>query len=166
MNWSELAEKVKPFAPVLGAALGGPIGPAIGVAAGAIANKLGVPVNPKAIAQAIAADPAADAKLEEVEAERATEVSRIMGADYTESRKQMAGHWMSWVISLVIVGMWGGWRVMLFFFHVPIENIPLIAPAETTATLNFAFAAVIGFWIGSSRGSAEKQRTIDKAISQ
>ena len=33
MNWTDLAEKVKPFAPVLGAAIGGPVGPAIGVAA-------------------------------------------------------------------------------------------------------------------------------------
>ena len=109
--------------------------------------------------------PAADAKLAEAEAERAAEVSRIMGSRlYGEPETD--GWALDELGDLPCHRRDVGVAVMLFFFHVPLENIPLIAPAETTATFNFAFAAVIGFWIGSSRGSAEKQRTIDKALSE
>ena len=63
MKWSDVAGVVGKAAPLLGTVLGGPAGGAVG---GLVAAALGVEQTPEAVQQA-AADPAAAAKLRELE---------------------------------------------------------------------------------------------------
>lgn len=76
MDWSSLAPLVAGFAPKLGGLLGtaafGPIGGIAGTIAGnAIAGALGVAPTPAAVADKIQSDPAAQARIEKLEAEHA-----------------------------------------------------------------------------------------------
>jgi hypothetical protein len=76
MDWSSLAPIVAGFAPklagLLGTAIGGPLGGVVGTIAGnAIAGALGVAPTPAAVGAAVQNDPAAQAKIEKLEAEHA-----------------------------------------------------------------------------------------------
>lgn len=64
MEWKNIAGLVGKSAPLLGGILGGPVGAGIG---GLLASALGVEATPDAVQKAIASDPAAAAKLAEVE---------------------------------------------------------------------------------------------------
>lgn len=64
MKWGDIGDAVGRAAPLLGTALGGPAGGAIGAM---IASLLGVEAEPAAVGGALAADPAAAAKLRELE---------------------------------------------------------------------------------------------------
>ena len=66
MDWKDIAGMVGKAAPMLGTVLTGPLGTAVAVG-GMIASAIGTDPTPDAVAAAIAADPAALARIRELE---------------------------------------------------------------------------------------------------
>lgn len=157
MNWSALAQTLRPFAPAAAAALTatGPAGAAVGAA---VARALRVPPDPSAVEAAIASDPDALVKLREIEAElRQAELASI-----ADARGQTMGHWLTPVLTLVVVGMVVALGVALFLFEPPPANRDMV---NTLLGIVLGWGgASIAYWLGSSRGSAEKADTIARSI--
>ncbi|PWG62841.1 3TM-type holin [Spiribacter halobius] len=74
MNWESIKGAVAKAAPLLGGALGGPAGGAVG---SLIAGALGVEEDPDQVARAIETDPAAVAKLRQLEQEHQRSLRRM-----------------------------------------------------------------------------------------
>lgn len=75
MNWKSVGKSIGKAAPLLGTALGGPLG---GVAGAVIASALNVEPTPDAVEAALTADPAALARLREVEISNQTELQKAL----------------------------------------------------------------------------------------
>ena len=163
MDWKDIGRSVANAAPALGVALGGPAGGAIG---SIVAATFGASADPQAVSQAIQADPEAAVKLREIELRHA----EVLGAlavqraeaellDVQHARATHRDHWMPWVLTLVLAAMVAGTVAALLLVETPKSNeavIYLIA-----GQLIGAFATAVAYWLGSSRGSAEKQRVLE-----
>lgn len=75
MEWKDIADKVARSAPLLGTVLAGPAGGAVGAL---IATALGTEPVPSAVGLALQADPAAYAKVKEVELGSKVELQRLV----------------------------------------------------------------------------------------
>ena len=75
MDWSKIKNIVAKAAPMLGTVLGGPLG---GAAGSLIAAGLGVEDSPEAVMQALSQDPAALAKVKEIESNNHVEIQRLI----------------------------------------------------------------------------------------
>lgn len=155
MNWSKVREKVGQVAPPLGRALGGLPGEVVG---GLVASALGAPNDPDAVLAALERDPAALIKLRELEAQ----MQLALLGDVQHAREAHKGHWMPWALTGVLVFMWAGWRVLLLIVTVPPEATRWLE--GTPQTLDYLLIAAVSYWIGSSRGSADKQSTIERKL--
>lgn len=113
MNWDDVTNAVKKYAPVLGAAIGGPVGGAVGGAISLIASAFGVGSDsPDEIYNAIQADPQAALKLKEIEAgnkielqrivmlreqnQLAADTQRILAINATMQAESKSEHWPQW----------------------------------------------------------------------
>lgn len=74
MNWSKIGKTIGSAAPLVGGLLGGPLG---GVAGSLVASALGVDASPHAVDNALSSDPAALARIRELEITHATELRRM-----------------------------------------------------------------------------------------
>ena len=168
-DWSQVAgQLVANGAPIIGSILGGPAGSALGGVVGSLLSKaLGVPATPEAIGAAIQTDPAAAQKIQELEAEHKTALE-IAADDIAGARSQTvelakAGSNIAWgapVISAVVtVGFCviTGWTV--------VHGVSNDGSTQLlVGVLATGFANVIGYWLGSSFGSREKDATIAAAV--
>lgn len=79
-GWRKVAETVSQAAPLLGGLIGGPVGSAAGTAVKMVAGALGVEgePTPDVIEMALQSDPAALAKIRELEITHKTELTRLM----------------------------------------------------------------------------------------
>lgn len=153
-DWKLLAKRLAGLAPAIGTALGGPTGALVGAV---LADRLGVPATPGAIATALEADPDALARVAEVEAEVAIAAMQ----DQQNAREVYKGHWLPPVLTMTLVGMVAALTGALFFLEIPEANRDMV---NFVLGNLFGWAgAAITFWIGSSRGSAEKQAEISRA---
>lgn len=148
MNWAQLARRIASVAPSIGTALSGPLGAQVGTV---IADRLGVPATPAAVAEARRVDPEFEVKLAEIE----REMQAAKMADVQRARETYKGHWLPPFLTVLLVLMAGGLMGALFFITIPEPNRDMV---------NFALGNMFGwagagvmFWLGSSRGSAEKQ---------
>lgn len=157
MNWQDLAKKVAPFAPAIGTALGGPAG---AVAGGLLAARLGVAPTPAAIANAIAADPEAEDKIGAAE----LELARLITADVADARDAHREHWMPSALTILLTLMVSGFVGALLFVSIPDANLRVFDTAFG-AVLG-AFTTSVAFWLGSSRGSVLKQRSLNKVLGE
>ncbi len=160
MKWADIANKIGPFAPALAGALAGPAGPVVAMAGNMIARRLGVAATPRAIATAIASQPDAEEKLTEAD----LEMARIYTADVQDAREAHKGHWMPPVLTLMLGLMMAALGYMLFSHEIPATNRDMANIAF--GSLLTAFGTAVSYWLGSSRGSAEKQQTIDRSIAE
>jgi len=149
--------------PILGAQLGGPAGAAIGRKVAAAA---GVADDPAVLAQAVAAgDPELMLRLVELEAaerERdraaALEAQRIAAEDLRQAREAHRGHWMPAVLTLALAATVAALLAGLFLVEIPAANQR--AADIVLGALLGAFTTGVAYWLGSSRGSAEKSSEI------
>ncbi len=163
MDWKEVGRSVAAVTPALGVALGGPAGGAVG---SLVAAAFGTPARPADVAAVIAGDPEAAVKLRELELRHAEVIASLAAQQYEaqlldvqQARTVHQGHWMPWLLTLLLAGMVASLGAALFLMETPTENqevLYLIA-----GQLLGAFATAIAYWLGSSRGSAEKQRAIE-----
>ncbi|MBK8974119.1 MAG: hypothetical protein IPM37_23165 [Hahellaceae bacterium] len=157
-DWKALGRKVANFAPVLGTALGGPAGGAIGAI---VAQTLGTENDPAAVAESLTKDPEAIVKLRALENEEKANLrshvfgmARVEVADRANARANNKGHWMPWALTLVTALMTTGIAYMLMTQALPpgAPDIIYLISGQVLA----AFIACVNYWVGSSRGSAEK----------
>ncbi len=163
MDWKDVGRSVAAAAPALGVALGGPAGGAIG---SLIATAFGSNATPAAVAQAISSDPESAVRLREVElrhsevlATLAVQQAEAQLADVQQARTTHQGHWMPWVLTILLALMVASMGVGLFVLDTPAENREVVY--LLAGQLLGAFATAIAYWLGSSRGSAEKQRVLE-----
>lgn len=176
MEWKDVAEIVKKAAPLLGSVLGGPAGGAVG---GLVATALGAdPDNPDDVISKIEKDSKATAKLQELELkhkERLEELKieeakirledeKARLADVQSARAREITLAKAGKLNWFQYGLAG--LVVLGFF---VLTILLVAgPGSVTVAKNLpvlnilfgalvsGFASILGYFFGSSRGSAEK----------
>lgn len=80
--------------------------------------------------------------------------------DIQHARETHREHWMPWALTLTLAGMVGLLVAGLFALPTPPENrevVYLIA-----GQLIGAFGTAVAYWLGSSRGSAQKQNLIER----
>jgi len=155
---NDLLNMLKGVAPGLATAVAGPLG---GAAVSAIASKLGVSDSVESVAKAIAGDPAAAAKLQELE----LEMAKLDMANTADARKMNSeiqnsttASWLAkniaYVIDVAIVSSTIGLTAMLMTSSVPQENKELALMAF--GSLVTLCGTVVNFHRGSSQGSKDK----------
>lgn len=163
MDWKAVGRTIARSAPSLGMALGGPAGGAIG---GLVAAALGTPATPDAVAHAVSADPDAAVKLRELELRHAEVLATLAAqqyevqlADVQHARTTHRESKMPAVLTLALFGLVAGLVAALMWIPTPASNAEVIY--LITGQIIGAFATAIAYWLGSSRGSAEKQRALE-----
>jgi hypothetical protein len=163
---NELFNLLKGIAPALATAVAGPLG---GAAVSAIASKLGVSDTVEEVAKAIAGDPAAAAKLQELELEYA----KMDAADRDSARKAYAAVATSQyasaldklvvpVLALGVVGIAFLLIGILMFKNVPADQQQIIIFA--LGFITSAAGQVLSFYFGSSQGSKDKTKEIQDML--
>lgn len=163
MDWKEVGRSVASAVPALGMALGGPAGGAVGAL---VAAALGTSARPADVAAVIATDPEVAVKLREVELRHAEVIASLAAQQYEaqltdvqQARVTHREHWMPWALTIVLALMVAAMGVGLFVLDTPAENREVVY--LLAGQLLGAFATAIAYWLGSSRGSAEKQRQLE-----
>lgn len=79
-------------------------------------------------------------------------------ADTQDARKQNKGHWMTWVLPLSLLAFSALLSYGLMKIAIPEENRDIVF--FIVGQVFALTAAGVTYWVGSSRGSAEKAREI------
>jgi hypothetical protein len=149
---NDLLNILKGFAPTLATAVAGPLG---GAAVSAIASKLGVSDSVEAVVAAIGNDPAAAAKLQEMELEYA----KLDANDRSDARKTEVAlatnenvPWLNKsvtpILAFVVVVCWGLIQYHLLTHTVPTEMREIII--RVLGTLDGALVMVLSYYFGAS----------------
>ena len=149
---NDLLNMLKGIAPALATAVAGPLG---GAAVSAIAAKLGVTDSVESVARAITSDPAAAAKLQELELEYA----KLDAADRADARARetalatsATAPWYSKVVTpLLAVGVFVFWGLVQWFLvnhTVPAEMREIVI--RLLGQLDAAFMMVLTYYFGAS----------------
>ena len=178
-RWEDVAELVGGVAPIVGTALGGPAGGAVG---SIIAKALGVEDNADAVGMAVKADPSLIVRIKELEFEahkldveakqkekqaELDEVKAYLGdvqsarSMQVEALKQddlfskryvyyLASFWS--IVAMVYI-------FMITFMTIPEANVRF-ADTVLGFLLGTIIATVIQYFLGSSKGSADKTAQI------
>lgn len=172
-EWKDVGNIVGKIAPVVGTALGGAAGGAVG---GLIADLLGTDNDADAVAKAIQADPNIAVKLKEIELqaqqlhydaidkERQAQLDELKAyiGDVQSARERQSEHEkatgktdinfyvLAWVIVVCFFGLIG----VLMFVEIPPKQTEVMF--MLFGTLSAGFGAVIQYFFGSSKGSADK----------
>jgi hypothetical protein len=157
MDWKEVGRTVARSAPALGAALGGPAGAAVG---GLVAAAFGTDATPAAVSAAIAADPNAAVKLQEAQLRHAEAIMALVTTDVQHARAAHQNSRMPAVLTLALFGLVVGLVAALMWIPTPASNAEVIY--LITGQIIGAFATAIAYWLGSSRGSVDKQRALEQ----
>lgn len=155
MNWKDAAGALKKMAPAAAKVLPGPLG---GIASVVVASTLGVQATPAAIAEAVKTDPDAALKLAAIEAD----MERLNLLDVQHARRAFRGHWMPPTLTLIYVLMFIGSFVSLILFGDRIPDGVRDAVFMMNGAIIARFTQGGDYWLGSSRGSGEKQGIIDR----
>lgn len=78
--------------------------------------------------------------------------------DTQDARKQHNGHWMTWALPLLMFLLFSGMAYGLMKYAIPVENKDILV--FMAGQVSGFMAAGVTYWLGSSRGSAEKQMQI------
>lgn len=169
MGWAEIGKVVAKAAPVLGAVLGGPVGAVAGAAGALLSSVLGVDSDPEAVTKALA-DPETLVKLKQLESDErqrllewqstqlTAELENVKSAREREVELAKAGHGASWATSIVSCIVTVGFFVMLYLVISGGKAELGDAGLMLLGTLATGFGAVINYYLGSSIGSAAKDR--------
>lgn len=109
---------------------------------------------------AMHADPALVLQFRQALAGIEAELDKAYLADVQHARQSHRDHWMPWALTLTLAVMVGLLVAGLFMLRTPPENkevVYLIA-----GQLIGAFSTAVAYWLGSSRGSLQKQDLIER----
>ena len=163
-DWREL---VRTIAPTLGTALGGPLG---GAAGAVLAKALGTPdASDKTLGAALAgatpdqllaiqkAEQEFELKLRELGFENLEALERIAADDRANAREREVRAGDSWtprVLAGIVICGWLGIQWFLLTHIVPADMREIVV--RCLGTLDLAVGLVLGYYFGSSAGSAVK----------
>lgn len=158
------------LSPVIGTVLGGPVGGAIGGGIKAIAGMITGEDDPEEVLRSLAADPEKLMELENEAKKLELEELRIHAADRDSARGLTArlaeaGSRAAWSASLISLVVTVGFFLMLY--AVLVVEIPEASkdPALLLlGALGAGFTQVLNFWLGSSKGSSDKAKTIEQMM--
>ncbi|WP_308586622.1 hypothetical protein [uncultured Desulfovibrio sp.] len=169
MEWSDVGKAVAKVAPILGGVLGGPVGAITGAAGALLGSALGVDADPESITKALA-DPETLVKLKQIESDERqrllewqstqlnAELENVKSAREREVALAQAGHGASWATSIVSCIVTVGFFVMLYLVISGGKSELGDAGLMLLGTLATGFGAVINYYLGSSLGSASKDK--------
>lgn len=154
----------KAGAPVLGTVIGGPVGTLAGAAIGALADAFGTKATPEAVKQAIETRPDAAAIVQRVEAEKAPALSADLEAilrDRQGARDQTLalvdkGSVISWGAPVVSVLVLSGFIALSWLAMNPSPGVRADVVLYLLGAWQTLAGGVVGYWVGSSAGSASK----------
>jgi hypothetical protein len=149
---NDLLNLLKGIAPTLATAVAGPLG---GAAVSMLASKFGVSDSVEAVAKAIAGDPAASAKLQEME----LEFAKLDAVDRDSARKNevalatsnqvpVLNKSVTPILAIIIVIAWGFIQYHLLTHVVPTEMREIII--RVLGTLDGALVMVLSYYFGAS----------------
>ena len=149
---NDLIKMLSSFAPALASVVAGPLG---GAAVSAIAAKFGVGETVEEVAKAIAGDPAAAAKLQELELEYA----KLAAADRDSARNRelqiatsasapILNKSVTPILALIIVLAWGFIQYHLLTNIVATEMREIVI--RVLGTLDGALVMVLSYYFGAS----------------
>lgn len=168
MDWKEISSTVGKVAAGVAPLLSGPVGIAVSVG-GLIAQALGVDNSPEAVKKALESNPESALKLQEMQLKHAeflehariqvlqleAEREKAFLVDMQQAREVHKHHFMPTVLTILLfiamMAVIGG----LFHFNVPAEMREVLM--LLIGSISTAFTGAFNYWLGSSRGSAEKQ---------
>lgn len=167
--WENVKSIIGSSAPLIGTLIGGPAGGAVG---GLVASALGVENTPQAIEQELKSNPDALVKIKQLESEerirlkelalQATELElkRYQSelGDTQHAREQHKDHWMPNLLTIGLALMVAGMFVSLFVFEPPAQFDQVVI--MIAGTVLGAFSTAVAFWLGSSKGSADKSKLL------
>jgi hypothetical protein len=78
--------------------------------------------------------------------------------DTQDARKVHKGHWMTWLLPLLMFLLFSAMAYGLIKYAIPVENKDILV--FMAGQVSGFMAAGVTYWLGSSRGSAEKQMDI------
>jgi len=154
---NDLFNILKGIAPTLASAVAGPLG---GAAVSAIANRLGVGDTVEEVAKAIAGDPAAAAKLQELELEYA----KLDNEDRASARAmQIAAlqqdDWLAKNFIYIFTSVWSIFAMVYFAFvtfGTVAESGIRMADTILGVLIGTVLTGFFNFFFGSSKGSKDK----------
>lgn len=171
MEWKDIAGSIANMAPTLGGAIGGPVGAAAGIAISALAKVFGLKsdATPDQVDKAIQQDPQSALKLRMAEMDYNLALNkqkldeqdmfikdvqnarqREIETTKTTGKRDVNQYALAWVIVMGFFGL-----VCLLIFHeLPKDSNGVIF--MLFGALSAGFGSVIGYFFGSSKGSAEK----------
>jgi hypothetical protein len=192
MNWEDIKKMIGQVAPTLGAAIGAivpvPGGAAIGGLAGSILKQIFGTDSPEQLTQVISQDPQAALKLREAELTFQLEMAKIdlekfkvdleetksFLADVQSARTRQTEHEKAtgktdvnlYILAWVLVGGFLGLTSFLIWFAY--QGKPIVDQSGVLymllGTMSTAFGMVVGYFFGSSKGSADRAAAIDKLL--
>jgi hypothetical protein len=169
---------IKTVAPVLGTALGGPLG---GLAGGLLSKALGaadgsgniVPATQKQIEAAIlGSDPATLLALKQCEADLqkhlqdlGVQEDQLAYADRDSARKreEVVQDWTPRLIAWLVVILTVAGEGLMMFYGTP-KTVDPIVLGRVLGTWDSALMLVLGYYFGSSAGSAAKTEAINAQL--
>lgn len=78
--------------------------------------------------------------------------------DTQHARKEHKGHWMTWLLPLLMFCLFSAMTFVLVKYAIPTENRELLV--FLSGQVSGFMAAGVTYWLGSSRGSAEKSAKV------
>lgn len=173
MEWREIAGTVGRVAGAVAPLLGGPVGMAVSIGS-QIAGALGTDTIPEAVAAELRNNPdaalrlqewahrereqirQANIRLQELDIER----ERIHLADVQHARSQHQANPVPARLTLALAAMVTALTMALLWVNVPTGSQDVVF--YLAGQIVTAFLAAVTYWLGSSRGSADKQRKIEQ----
>lgn len=167
--WDNVKNIIGSAAPMIGTIIGGPAGTAVG---SLVASALGVENTSAAIEQELRSNPDALVKLKQLEFENQVELKKIAFQhaalasderkaeilDLQNARVNHKDHWMPSLLTICLSLMVAGMFAALFILETP-KQFDQVVIMITGAVLG-AFGNSVSFWLGSSKGSADKSKLL------
>lgn len=175
-DWKAVASVVSSLAPTVGATFGGPVGAGVGIAIKALAGAFGITdanPQPDAVKAAMEADPDAllKVRMAEIEFQRIQleEETKRMGMeiqDLKDARARQIEHektiggtdWNLYALAWLLVIGFFILTGLMYFYPLPKESVGPIN--QLFGALVAGFSGVIGYFFGSSQGSAVKSKLL------
>ncbi|ADG20855.1 hypothetical protein [Paraburkholderia atlantica] len=179
MDWSKVASTISGTAPLLAGLIGGPVGLGVTAASTILSHVLGTANDPTSVSAALE-DPAALDKVRQAESANAIqlqqlavtaaqaqltheiELARVEAADRADARakEEKTGDWVPKALAMAVTVGFFGMLILMAVHGLPDKNRDLIN--VILGSLGTAWVSIIGYYFGTSAGSARKTELLAK----
>lgn len=160
--WNKVLDTVKDVAPTLAGAAAGAVG---GLGAAAVVSSLAraalgdkAPDSDEALPELLLADPEALMRFRTMMRQAELDELKIRTLDTQDAREQHKGSLGPVIVSVLVVIAFGLTLYALITGELPAGGVQVVL--ILVGTLAAGFSQVLNYWLGSSVGSKEKDRTL------